>query len=127
MTDILADTINKIKGYENNGMYECDVPATKLIRAVLEVLKSHSYVTGFEEVKDGKFKRLRLTMSKRINDIGVIKPRYAVPFGDFRKYEERYIPSVNFGVLIVSTSKGIMTNKEAREQRLGGRLLAFVY
>jgi small subunit ribosomal protein S8 len=127
MVDLLADTINKIKVYEAMGMYECDVPSTKLIRSVLETMKAHEYVSNYEEVKEGRFKKLRITLSKKINDVGVIKPRYPVTLGTFQKFEERYIPSVHFGILIVSTSSGIMTNREAKEKRLGGRLLAYVY
>lgn len=127
MVDILADTINKIKVYEAKGFYECQVPSTKLIRSVLEVMKANNYVSAFEEIKEGKFTVLKVTLSKRINDVGVIKPRYAVTMGDFQKYEERYIPSVNFGILILSTSDGVMTNKEAKQKRIGGRLLAYVY
>ncbi len=127
MVDVLADTINKIKVYESKGMYECDVPSTKLIRSVLEAMKAHEYVNGYDEVKEGRFKKLRIKLSKKINDIGVIKPRYPVTLGTFQKFEERYIPSVHFGILVVSTSQGIMTNREAKEKRLGGRLLLYVY
>jgi small subunit ribosomal protein S8 len=127
MVDLFADTINKIKVYEAKGFYECDVPSTKLIRSVLELMKANDYIGNLEEVKEGRFKKLRITLSKKINDIGVIKPRYPVTTGMFQKFEERYIPSVHFGILIVSTSKGIMTNNEAKAKRLGGRLLAYVY
>ncbi len=127
MVDLLADTINKIKVYESKGMYECDVPSTKLIRSVLETMKAHDYVGNYEEVKEGKFKKIRIQLSKKINDVGVIKPRYPVTLGTFQKFEERYIPSVHFGILIVSTSQGIMTNRDAKAKRIGGRLLVYVY
>ena len=127
MVDVLADTINKIKGYEGTGRYECIVPSTKLIRAVLETMKKNNYIADYQEFKDGKFSRVKVTMAKKINDIGVIKPRYPVTVADYQKFEQRFIPSANFGILIVSTSKGIVTNKEAKTQNLGGRLIAYVY
>lgn len=127
MVDVFADAINKIKVYENSGMYECIVPSTKLLRTVLATMKENNYVKDFEEVKDGKFKTIKITLSKKINDIGVIKPRYPVTLSDIQKFETRYIPSKDFGILIVSTSKGIMTNRQARESKTGGRLLAYVY
>lgn len=127
MVDVLADTINKIKVYESNGMYECMVPSTKLIRSVLDTMKANKYINNYEEVKEGKFKQIKIELAKRINDIGAIKPRYPVTIGEYQKYEQRFIPSNNFGMLIVSTSSGIMTNKEAKEKKLGGRLLAYVY
>ena len=127
MVDVFADAINKIKVYENVGMYECVVPSTKLLRTVLTTMKENNYIKDYEEFRNGKFNALKITLSKRINDIGVIKPRYPVTLSDIQKYETRYIPSKDFGILIVSTPKGIMTNKEARENNIGGRLLAYVY
>ncbi len=127
MVDVFADAINKIKTYEATGMYECVVPSTKLLKTVLATMKENSYVKDFEEFKDGKFNALKITLSKRINDIGVIKPRYPVTQTTMQKYETRYIPSKDFGILIVSTPKGIMTNKQAKQSKVGGRLLAYVY
>ncbi len=127
MVDVFADAINKIKVYENAGMYECTVQSTRLMRAVLDTMKSNNYITKYEEVKEGKFKTIKITLSKRINDIGVIKPRYPVSARELQKYEMRYIPSKDFGILIVSTPQGIMTNKEAKQKNTGGRLIAYVY
>jgi small subunit ribosomal protein S8 len=125
--DVLADMLNKIKVSESRGNYECSVRSTKLVRSVLDTMKKHSYITGYEEYQDGKFKSIRVTLSKKINDIGIIKPRYAVSMKEYQKYETRYIPSKDFGILVVSTPKGIMTNREAQEQRIGGRLIAYIY
>lgn len=127
MVDVFADAINKIKVYEDRGLYECVVPSTKLLRSVLAKMKESNYIGGFEEYTEGKFKMIKITLSKKINDIGVIKPRYPVTTLDYQKFESRYIPSINFGILIISTPEGVMTNKEAREKKIGGRLLAYVY
>ena len=127
MVDVFADAINKIKVYESSGMYECTVPSTKLLRSVLTTMKANNYIKEFEEVKEGKFKTIKITLSKRINDIGVIKPRFPVSSGELQKYEMRYIPSRDFGILIVSTPQGIMTNRDAKAKAIGGRLIAYVY
>ena len=127
MPDLLSDTLNKIKVYENTGRPECTVASTRLVKNVLAALKEEGYVTDVEEFTEGKFKRLRVTLSNRINDIGVVKPRHAVTVGEYQRYETRYIPSKDFGILIVSTPQGIMSNKNAKEKRIGGRLLAYVY
>ena len=127
MPDLLADALNKIKVYENTGRGSCTVASTRIVRNVLSTLKAGGYVTDFEEFTEGKFSRLRITLSNKINDIGVIKPRHAVTFGEYQKYENRYIPSKDFGMLIISTSQGMMSNREAKEKRIGGRLIAYVY
>lgn len=125
--DVLADTLNKIRICENSGKYECDVPSTKLIRSVLWAMKKSNYIKDFQEIREGKFKKIRVMLAKKINDIGVVKPRYALDLRDYQKFETRFIPSKDFGILIMSTSQGVMTNREAKEMRIGGRLIAYVY
>lgn len=127
MADLLAESLNKIKTYENLGREECMVAATGLVRNVLLTLKKNGYVNDIEEVQAGKFKSLRIKLSNKINNIGVVKPRHAVKVDDYQRYENRYIPSKDFGLLIVSTPQGVMSNRDAKEKRVGGRLLAYVY
>ncbi len=125
--DRFADAINKIKTNERIGRFECSIYSTKLLKSVLEVMKKESYIEGFEEYDDKRIKMLKVKLSNRINSIGVIKPRYSVQNDMMQKYETRYIPSKDFGILILTTPKGIMTNREARQRKIGGRLLAYVY
>ena len=125
--DRFADAINQIKTNERIGREECILHSTKLIKSVLEVMKKESYITGYEEFKEGKFKRIKIKLSNKINGIGVVKPRFAVSYKTIQKYEMRYVPSRDFGVLIISTSKGVMTNRDIKTERIGGRLLAYVY
>ena len=125
--DRFADAINKIKTNERIGRIECTLYSTKLLKTVLEVMKRESYVKDYEEFKDKRVKMLKVTLSNKINSIGVVKPRYSVQNDTIQKYETRYIPSKDFGILILTTPQGIMTNKEAREKNIGGRLLAYVY
>lgn len=127
MVDVFADAINKIKVYESSGMYECTIPSTKLLKAVLATMKENNYIKDFEETREGKFNSIKITLAKRINDIGVIKPRYPVSVNDMQRYEMRYIPSKDFGILVVSTPQGIMTNRDAKAKKIGGRLLAYIY
>jgi len=125
--DQLADVTNKVKMYDSLGKDFCVVPDTKLIKNVMDVIKKEGYISGYEEVKEGKFKTLRVLLARKINDFGAIKPRFAVGIDDYQKFETRFIPSKGFGFLIVSTPKGIMTNVEAKEKHMGGRLIAYIY
>ena len=125
--DRFSDAINTIKTNERIGRGECVVDSTKLIKAVMAVMKKESYIKDFEEFKERHAGRLRITLSNRINSIGVVKPRYSIGKNEIQKYEARYIPSRDFGILIISTPKGVMTNREAKESNTGGRLLAYVY
>ena len=125
--DRLAEAINIMKTHERMGREECIVDSTKLLKSVLATLKKESYVNDFEEYKDGKAMKIRIKLSNRINSIGVVKPRYAIQKDTIAKYEARYIPSKDFGILVISTPQGLMTNREAREKMTGGRLVLYVY
>ena len=125
--DRFTDAINQIKTDERIGREGCVLDSTKLVKKVLEVMKRESYIKDYEEFTDGKFKKLRVKLANKINKIGVVKPRFAVSYKIIQKYETRYIPSRDFGILLISTSKGVMTNREMKEARIGGRLIAYVY
>ncbi len=125
--DRFADAINTIKTNERIGRQECVVDSTKLIKAVLDVMKKEDYIRGYEEFSEGHTRKLRVLLSNKINSIGVIKPRYSIGKKDMQRFESRYIPSRDFGVLILSTPLGMMTNRNARSQGVGGRLVAYVY
>ena len=127
MPDRVADAINTIKTNERIGRGVCVLESTKFIRAILDVMKKESYINDYEEFADGKFKKVRVKLSNRINNIGIIKPRYAITSKQLQSYETRYIPSRDFGILILSTPQGLMTNREARAKNYGGRLVAYMY
>ncbi len=127
MVDRLADTINKIKTNENIGRVECSVYSTKQTKAFLDLMKSEGYVKDYSEFTERYAKMLSVKLSNKINGIGIIKPHYSMSKNEIQKYEERYIPSKDFGILVISTSKGLMTNRKARELGVGGRLLAYIY
>lgn len=126
--DPLSDALNTIKTHELVGGRECRIkPASKLIREVLRIFQSNNYIGDFEIVDDGGSGSFKVKLLGRINDCKTIKPRFAVKNQEWNKWEQRYIPSRDFGFLIVSTSRGIMTNFEAKKNKIGGRLIAYVY
>ncbi len=122
-----SNSINTIKTHEIVGKEECVLDSTKLIKAVLDAMIRESYIESYEEFSERHAKKLRVKLSKRINDIGVIKPRFSINKDMLQKYESRYVPSRDFGVLIISTPQGIMTSREIKDKNTGGRLLAYVY
>ena len=97
------------------------------IRAVLDILKEEGFIAGYETTKDLKGDLLTITLAGRINKTGVITPRFNVKSDAFVTFEKRYLPAKDFGVLILTTTKGIMTHKQAKEANLGGRLIAYAY
>jgi small subunit ribosomal protein S8 len=128
VSDPLSNAMSAIKNAERVGKDKCEVkPASKLIGNVLKVMKEHGYIRGFEYVEDHKGGKFIVELSGKINDCGAIRPRFSVKKIEYEKFEKRYLPARDFGILIVSTTKGVMSQKEAREMGLGGVLLAYVY
>ncbi len=127
MTDHLADALNTMKTHEIVGQNVCTVKAAGLIEKVLELLKNNKYLKDYKKVDDGRGGYYEVYLDGRINDCGVIKPRMPVKRHEWAKKEQEFIPGFGVGLLIVSTSQGVMTNTEAEKKRIGGRLLAYVY
>ena len=128
LVDPLSDAMSAIKNAERVGKDKCVVkPASKLIGNVLRVMKEHGYIKGFEYVENHRGGKFIVELAGNINNCGAIKPRFSSSVTEYEDYEKRYLPARDFGILIVSTTKGVMSQIEARKQRLGGVLLAYVY
>ncbi|MCK4522217.1 MAG: 30S ribosomal protein S8 [Nanoarchaeota archaeon] len=128
LNDTLASVLSKILNAEKIGMNECvSKPSSKLIKKVLGIMQDNGYIGDFKEVIDSRGNFVKINLIGRMNKCGVIKPRYVVKVVDYEKFEKRYLPAKDFGIIIVSTNKGIMTIKEAKEKKIGGRLLAYCY
>lgn len=126
--NLLANTLSAIKNAEMRNKKECIVyPASKFVGSVLKVIQKHAYIGEFERIDDGRGGKFRIQLLGRINDCGIIKPRLGVSYHELVKYESKYLPSRDIGLLILSTSKGIMTSRECMENRIGGVLLCYVY
>ena len=128
LMDPLADALTNIRNHERQVNGHCTIsPASKLIGRVLSTMQKENYIGEFEFIDDNKAGKFEVELEGNINQCGVIKPRHAVKKDEFEKFEKRYLPAKNFGILIVTTPEGIMTHREAKERGIGGRLLAYMY
>ena len=128
LNDPLGNVMSFINNYKKIGKKLVPLKNnSKLIREVLKVLKESKYIGTFVEIKDDKSNKININLLGNVNKCGVIKPRYKVKKDGFEKFEKRYLPAKDFGILIVSTSKGIMTHKQAKEKNIGGKLIAYIY
>ncbi|MFP3311304.1 MAG: 30S ribosomal protein S8 [Caldivirga sp.] len=128
MLDVLSNALISIKNVEAKGGKQVVIwPSSKLVGNVLRVMQRYGYIGEFEYVYDGRGGKYIVQLLGRINDIGPIKPRFHVKVGELQKWEEKYLPARQIGILILSTSRGVMSHLEARESRTGGVLLAYVY
>ncbi len=126
--DTLANGLTVIVNNEMRNKRECIIsPASKLLGRVLRVIQLNGYIGEFEFIDDGRTGKFKVQLLGRVNDCGAIRPRFPVKVEEFEEWEKKFLPSRDVGLLIVSTSKGVMSHREAKEKRMGGRLLAFVY
>ena len=128
LNDLLANALSSMKNAEHRGKGICDIqPSSKLIGGVLNLLKEKGYISEFEFIDDGKAGVFQVNLNGNINNCGVIKPRYPIKNEDLDKWESRYLPAQHFGLLILTTTNGILSQDEARKKGIGGKLLAYVY
>ncbi len=129
LLDPLANALSHITNSERVGKKEVYLkPASKLMGEVLRVMQENGYIGEFEFIDDGRAGIYRVQLIGKINKAGAIKPRFPpVKAREYEAWEKRFLPAFEFGILIVSTSQGVMTHKEAIEKGIGGRLIAYVY
>ncbi|MFW5865597.1 MAG: 30S ribosomal protein S8 [Nanoarchaeota archaeon] len=101
--------------------------SSRLIVQTLSIMKDNGYIGDVNVIEDSKGNYLDITLIGRLNTCGVIKPRFTVKIDEYEKFEKRYLPAKDFGLIIVSTNKGLMTHMEAKDQNLGGRLISYCY
>ena len=128
LNDPLADALSLIKNAEMKGKGACIIrPSSKLIGGVLNLLKEKGYIGSYELVDDGRAGVFQVNLLGNINNCGVIKPRYPIKREELEKWESRYLPAREFGLLILTTTSGVISNAEAKQMGIGGKLLAYVY
>jgi len=126
--DPLNDALAKIYNAEQAGKYDVNLsPASNLLGSVLDIMQSSGYVGEIEKNDDGRGGSYTVQLRGAINKCGVVKPRHSVRRLEFDKWEGRYLPAQDFGLLILTTNSGIMHHKDAKEHRIGGKLLAYVF
>jgi len=126
--DTLAMALNSLKSAEMRGHSKAEIkPASKEIKEVLLILQKQKFVGDFEFVDDGKSGSFAVTLAGKINNAGVVKPRFSVKVDEWEKFEERYLPARELGMIIASTPQGIMTHQDAKKKGIGGRLLCYIY
>lgn len=128
MNNPLAAVLSRIQNAEKLGKREFTTHCTsKIIKAVLGIMKAEGYIEDYNETKDQKGNLLTVKLCGKLNKTGVVTPNFTVKHDNYEMFEKRYLPAKDFGILLVTTSKGIMTHKQAREQSIGGKLIAYAY
>ena len=129
-TDPIADMLTRIRNANSAKHTTVDIPASNMKRAIAQILFDEGYIKSFEEIKDEKQGIIRVTLKYDENGKRVISGLKRISKPGLRIYVSKdELPQVlnGLGIALISTSKGIKTDKEARIEGLGGEVLAYVW
>ena len=130
ITDSIADMLTRIRNAGAAKHETVDVPASKMKKAIAQILLDEGYIKSFQLIEDGKQGIIRIVLKYGENKTSVISGLRRVSKPGLRIYTNcEDMPKVmkGLGIAIVSTSKGVMTVKQARKENVGGEVLAFVW
>ena len=129
-TDPIADMLTRIRNANSAKHEKVEVPASKMKKAIAEILKNEGYIKNYEIVDDGRQGVITITLKYGANKERAISGLKRVSKPGLRVYaNSENMPRVmrGLGIALVSTSKGIMTDKAARKENVGGEVLAFIW
>ena len=130
MSDVIADMLTRIRNANDAKHATVDIPASNMKKSIADILVEEGYVKSYQVIEDGKQGVIRVTLKYTVGKQKVIRGIRRVSKPGLRKYAGyEDMPKVmnGLGIAIVSTSKGLMTDKKARELKIGGEVLAFVW
>lgn len=130
MSDVIADMLTRIRNANNAKHATVDIPASNMKKAIADILVEEGYVKGYQIVENGSQGLIRVTLKYGDGKARIIRGIRRVSKPGLRIYAGyEDMPKVmnGLGIAIVSTSKGIMTDKKARSLKVGGEVLAFVW
>ena len=130
VTDTIADMLSRIRNANSAKHDTVDVPASNMKKAIAQILLDEGYIKAFQVIEDGKQGMIHITLKYGPNKSQVITGLRRVSKPGLRIYTNcEDMPKVikGLGIAIMSTSKGVMTDKQARKENVGGEILAFVW
>lgn len=127
LNDPISDALSKINNAVKALHKSVKLKRSKLLVEVLDVLKKNGFIGSYKINEDGKQGFIIVNLLGTINECFAIKPRYFVKINELESFEKRFLPAKDFGVLILSTNLGLLTQIEAKEKNVGGSLIAYCY
>ena len=130
MSDVIADMLTRIRNANNAKHDTVDIPASNIKKAIADILVEEGYIKNVQIIEDNKQGVIRITLKYGPNKSKILQGLRRVSKPGLRKYaNSKDMPRVmnGLGIAIVSTSKGIMTDKQARALNIGGEVMCFVW
>jgi len=129
-TDPIADMLTRIRNANTVSHPAVSMPSSKLKVELAKLLKEEGFIADYEVKEEGKFKQLHITLKYDMNNKPVISKLERVSKPGLRSYSKsKNLPKVlgGLGIAIVSTSKGLMTDRKARKENIGGEVLCYIW
>ncbi len=127
-TNILANLFVTIYNTEARRKRDCLVyPTSKIAIEVLKTLQKDGYIGEFEHIDDNRGGKFKIDLLAKITKCGAISPRFKVKKDEYSFWEQRYLPSYDRGMLLVTTNQGVLSHHEAMSKGIGGLLIGYVY
>jgi len=128
LIDPIAGAFTQLRNAASAAKQELTIKqGSNFLGELLKLMKENEYLEEYSKEQEGNIIKFEVKLNGKINDCKAIKPRYAVTKDGYEKFEKRYLPARDVGLIIVSTSQGIMTHKDAKQKKVGGRLIAYLY
>ncbi len=130
ITDTIADMLTRIRNANSAKHDSVDIPASNMKKAIAQILLDEGYIKSFQVIEDGKQGIIRITLKYGANKSHIITGLRRVSKPGLRiytNYEDMPKVMKGLGIAILSTSKGILTDKQARAEHIGGEVLAFIW
>mmetsp|Transcript_7300 Transcript_7300/g.9076 ORF Transcript_7300/g.9076 Transcript_7300/m.9076 type:complete len:131 (-) Transcript_7300:130-522(-) len=125
---VLRNALKCIVNAERNGRRQVLIrPVSKVVIKFLLVMQKHGYIGDFEVIDDKRNKKVVVELIGRLNKCGVVSPRFDVKLAHIEKWASNLLPSRQYGLLVLTTSYGIMDHEQARRSHTGGKILGFFY
>ena len=126
--NILANLFTTIFNTEDWRKEQCMIlPTSKIALQVLKTLKNVGYIGEFEEIDDKRGGKFKIHLSAKITKCGAVTPRFKVKKDEYNQWEQKFLPSYDRGMLIITTNQGVMSHHEAANKGIGGFLIGYVY
>jgi len=126
--NILANLFTTLYNTEDRRKEQCVVlPTSKIALQVLKTLKNEGYIGEFEEIDDKRGGKFIIQLLAKITKCGVVTPRFKVKKDEYNQWEQKFLPSYDRGMLIITTNQGVMSHHEAANKGIGGFLIGYVY
>ena len=126
--NVLADALKSINNAKKRGKRQVLIrPCSQVIIRFLTVMMNHGYIGKFEIINDHRAGETVVNLTGRLNNCGVISPRFDVQLKDLEKCQNNVLPSRQFVFIVLTTSAGIMDHEEARRKHTGGKILGFFF